>query len=45
MRRAPSVMATLTVVAGAGGFIAQAFGPYDHETFERLAGEVWPAIE
>jgi alkanesulfonate monooxygenase SsuD/methylene tetrahydromethanopterin reductase-like flavin-dependent oxidoreductase (luciferase family) len=31
--------------AGAGGFIAQAFGPYDDETFERLAGEVWPAVQ
>jgi alkanesulfonate monooxygenase SsuD/methylene tetrahydromethanopterin reductase-like flavin-dependent oxidoreductase (luciferase family) len=26
--------------AGAGGFIGQAFGPYDDETIERLAGEV-----
>ena len=30
--------------AGAGGFIAQAFGPYDDETIERLATEVRPAL-
>ena len=31
--------------AGAGGFIAQAFGPYDVETVERLAAEVWPRLD
>lgn len=30
--------------AGAQGFIAQAFGPYDPETVERLATEVWPRL-
>jgi alkanesulfonate monooxygenase SsuD/methylene tetrahydromethanopterin reductase-like flavin-dependent oxidoreductase (luciferase family) len=30
--------------AGAGGFIAQAFGPYDDETIDRLATEVRPAL-
>jgi alkanesulfonate monooxygenase SsuD/methylene tetrahydromethanopterin reductase-like flavin-dependent oxidoreductase (luciferase family) len=30
--------------AGAGGFIAQAFAPYDDETIERLATEVGPAL-
>jgi alkanesulfonate monooxygenase SsuD/methylene tetrahydromethanopterin reductase-like flavin-dependent oxidoreductase (luciferase family) len=30
--------------AGAGGFIAQAFGPYDDETIERLATEVRPRV-
>ena len=30
--------------AGAGGFIAQAFGPYDTQSIERLAAEVWPAV-
>jgi alkanesulfonate monooxygenase SsuD/methylene tetrahydromethanopterin reductase-like flavin-dependent oxidoreductase (luciferase family) len=30
--------------AGAGGFIAQAFAPYDDETIERLATEVRPAL-
>lgn len=31
--------------AGAGGFIAQAFGPYDTETVERLATEVWARLD
>lgn len=30
--------------AGARGFVCQAFGPYDDETIERLAGEVLQAL-
>jgi alkanesulfonate monooxygenase SsuD/methylene tetrahydromethanopterin reductase-like flavin-dependent oxidoreductase (luciferase family) len=30
--------------AGAGGFIAQFYPPYDHETIERLAAEVAPQL-
>jgi alkanesulfonate monooxygenase SsuD/methylene tetrahydromethanopterin reductase-like flavin-dependent oxidoreductase (luciferase family) len=30
--------------AGAGGFIAQAFGPFDDETIERLVTDVRPAL-
>jgi alkanesulfonate monooxygenase SsuD/methylene tetrahydromethanopterin reductase-like flavin-dependent oxidoreductase (luciferase family) len=30
--------------AGAGGFIAQVISPFDHETIERLAREVRPAL-
>lgn len=31
--------------AGAGGFVCQAFAPFDDETIERLAAEVRPALE
>lgn len=30
--------------AGAGGFVVQVIEPFDHETIERLAGEVRPAL-